>query len=175
MASRPTSSEERRGAGAPGQRVDGVARLWGLFLLVTLDTAGRVAQVQISEADPGPVQGRHPAAVQAVATLERWIRDPSAPAGLPRAPAPTLFQERLRQALLAMPPGEVVTYGHLARQLGTSARAVGAGCRANPLPLLVPCHRVVAATGPGGYAGNTQGVWVRFKRWLLEQERALRW
>ncbi|MBK1727179.1 hypothetical protein CKO13_09135 [Halorhodospira neutriphila] len=78
----------------------------------------------------------------------------------------------MREALLELPVGQTVTYGALARRLGSSARAVGAGCRANPLPLLVPCHRVVAAGGPGGYAGARAGPLAAFKAWLLERERA---
>jgi len=72
-------------------------------------------------------------------------------------------------AIRAIPPGEVRTYGELARALGSSARAVGQATGANPWPVLVPCHRVVAAQGLGGYVGwHAPGRAV--KRWLLRHE-----
>ena len=57
---------------------------------------------------------------------------------------------------------------------GSSARAIGGACRANPLPLIIPCHRVVASNGIGGYSGETGGTVLDVKRWLLDYEQA-RW
>ncbi|MCK5644156.1 MAG: methylated-DNA--[protein]-cysteine S-methyltransferase [Gammaproteobacteria bacterium] len=82
----------------------------------------------------------------------------------------TLFQKKVWQALQKIPAGQVVTYGELAKQLNTSARAVGNACRANPVPLLIPCHRVISKTGMGGFAGSQSGEPMRIKRWLLEHE-----
>lgn len=82
----------------------------------------------------------------------------------------TIFQRRVWQALREIPYGSTVTYGDLARSLGFSvgaSRAVGSACGANPLPLLVPCHRVLAAGGRlGGYAG---GLWRKERLLALEQ------
>ena len=71
--------------------------------------------------------------------------------------------------------GETVTYGELAVRSGTAipARGIGAIMGANPVPLLVPCHRVVAGDGLGGYSGGEQGQGLQTKRWLLEHEGAL--
>ncbi len=71
--------------------------------------------------------------------------------------------------------GETVTYGELARRSGTGlpARAVGSIMGANPVPLVIPCHRVVAADGLGGYSGGDPGRGLATKRWLLELEGAL--
>lgn len=63
------------------------------------------------------------------------------------------FQRAICEAILAIPFGETRTYGDLARDLGVSAQAVGQGCGGNPIPVLIPCHRVLAATGLGGYSG----------------------
>jgi methylated-DNA-[protein]-cysteine S-methyltransferase len=83
----------------------------------------------------------------------------------------TDFQRRVWQALLQIPPGQTRSYGQLAQQLGSSARAVGNACRANPCPIVVPCHRVLARNGLGGYAGETQeGEQLQIKRWLLRHE-----
>ncbi len=85
-------------------------------------------------------------------------------------PSGTAFQQRVWSRLLAIPTGDVVTYGELADQLKSSARAVGQACRRNPTPIVVPCHRVVAASGLGGFAGATAGAMSDIKRWLLHHE-----
>ncbi len=82
----------------------------------------------------------------------------------------TVFQRKVWRALRRIPAGRVMTYGSLAERLGTSARAVGNACRKNPVPIVVPCHRVVAQHGPGGFAGDRQGRLVRVKQWLLQSE-----
>ncbi|WP_309127506.1 methylated-DNA--[protein]-cysteine S-methyltransferase [Microbacterium sp.] len=68
--------------------------------------------------------------------------------------------------------GETVTYGELARRSGTTvpARAIGSIMGANPIPIIVPCHRVVASDGLGGYSGGPPGEGLLTKRWLLEHE-----
>ena len=91
---------------------------------------------------------------------------------LPVAPKGTDFQQRVWRALQAIPPGETRTYGDLARQLGTSARAIGGACRANPCLIVVPCHRVIAKDGLGGFAGDVTGRRLEVKRWLLRHEGA---
>ncbi|WP_217182804.1 methylated-DNA--[protein]-cysteine S-methyltransferase [Streptomyces sp. AC495_CC817] len=72
-------------------------------------------------------------------------------------------------------PGETITYGELAARSGTTipARGIGAIMGANPVPLIVPCHRVVAGDGLGGYSGGEPGQGLQTKRWLLEHEGAL--
>ena len=82
----------------------------------------------------------------------------------------TEFQKKVWRELQKIPFGKVRTYGELARKLKTSARAVGNACRRNPVPLIVPCHRIVAANGIGGYAGNTSGAVHSIKRELLDHE-----
>jgi methylated-DNA-[protein]-cysteine S-methyltransferase len=89
---------------------------------------------------------------------------------VPVAPAGTPFQQRVWARLRAIPRGETRTYGEVAATLGTAPRAVGAACRANPVLLLVPCHRVVARDGAGGFAGHTVGRWAHIKAWLLAAE-----
>jgi methylated-DNA-[protein]-cysteine S-methyltransferase len=87
---------------------------------------------------------------------------------LPLAPAPTPFAGRVREAMRAIPYGETASYGELARRLDSNPRAVGAACGANPIAIVVPCHRVVAAGGGlGGYSG---GRGADTKRALLAHE-----
>jgi len=111
-------------------------------------------------------------AVQAVVD---YFEDPAVVRPLPQLRLQASpFQQRVWQALCEIPSGETRSYGTLARQLQTSARALAAACRANPVPILVPCHRVVAAHGPGGYMGETAGPALAIKQWLLHHERHAR-
>ncbi len=77
-------------------------------------------------------------------------------------------------ALQAIPYGTTVTYGELALRSGTGlpARAIGSVMGSNPVPLVIPCHRVVASDGLGGYSGGEPGQGLATKRWLLEHEGA---
>jgi len=85
-------------------------------------------------------------------------------------PIGTMFQLQVWQALLQLRVGDVVTYGSLAKMLSTSAQAIGNACRTNPLAIMVPCHRVVSLNGIGGYYGESSGVRIDAKRWLLQHE-----
>ncbi|MFV2060401.1 MAG: methylated-DNA--[protein]-cysteine S-methyltransferase [Gammaproteobacteria bacterium] len=85
----------------------------------------------------------------------------------------TPFQKRVWQSLLEIPVGSTKTYGQIASKLKTSARAVGNACRANPIPIIVPCHRVVSAQGLGGYCGQTNGTELRAKSWLINHEHVI--
>lgn len=121
---------------------------------------------------PGPGgQTVLPLARQACAAIAAWLRGGEWPRDLPLAPEGTPFQLRVWRALCEIPPGRTLTYGELARRLETSPRAVGGACRANPVPLLIPCHRVVARNGLGGFAGRRQGAWTDLKARLLAHER----
>ena len=71
----------------------------------------------------------------------------------PVAPRGSAFQQKFYQALCAIPYGETRTYGDLATELGVSAQAIGQACGANPIAIIIPCHRVLAANGLGGYSG----------------------
>ena len=82
----------------------------------------------------------------------------------------TPFQRRVWEALLDIPLGETLTYGALARRLGSAPRAVGQACGANPLPIVIPCHRVVSSQGLGGFMGGRNNAELDYKRWLLTHE-----
>lgn len=86
----------------------------------------------------------------------------------PLVMAKTPFQAKMRAGLLDIPFGEVRTYGELAKRVATAPRAMGQALGANPLPILIPCHRIVAADGLGGFACGLE-----WKKKLLNFERRL--
>ncbi|WP_428390287.1 methylated-DNA--[protein]-cysteine S-methyltransferase [Lichenicoccus sp.] len=87
---------------------------------------------------------------------------------LPLAPLGTAFRLKVWDALRAIPFGATRTYGEIARGIGGSPRAVGQANRQNPLPILIPCHRVVARDGIGGFTAEGG---MQTKRFLLDHER----
>ena len=119
-----------------------------------------------------PVSGRPDARARHLAReLDAYWRNPAHAFDLLFVPRGTPFQLRVWHALMTIPTGQATTYGALAKQLGTAARAVGQACGSNPLPILIPCHRVVAAHGLGGFMHSSSGMPLDVKTWLLAHER----
>jgi methylated-DNA-[protein]-cysteine S-methyltransferase len=102
--------------------------------------------------------------------LGRYLADPDYRFDLPLAPGGSEFRRRIWAAIAAIPRGRTRTYGELAQAANSAARAVGQACGDNPFPIVVPCHRVVAATGLGGFAHDNGGFLIDAKRWLLHHE-----
>jgi len=110
-------------------------------------------------------------AERAVHEVERYLDDPMFRFTVPLAPDGTPFQRRVWDALRAIPPGESRTYGEVARAVRSAPRAIGQACGANPIALIVPCHRVMGAAGNlGGFMGAAAGSPLDIKRWLLAHE-----
>lgn len=106
--------------------------------------------------------------------LQAYLSDPSHQFALPMMQTGTVFQRKVWQAISRIPAGTTLHYGDLARELGSSARAVGQACGANPLPIVVPCHRVLAKNSPGGFMHSRDGDPLRIKHWLLDHEARAR-
>jgi len=104
--------------------------------------------------------------------LEGYKRDPNTKFDLPVMIEGTELQKAVWKAMCAIPRGKTRTYGDLARELGADPRDIGQCCGDNRLPLVIPCHRIVAADGIGGFAHATSGYLVEAKRWLLMHEAA---
>jgi methylated-DNA-[protein]-cysteine S-methyltransferase len=106
--------------------------------------------------------------------MERYLREPDFCFDLPLAPAGTAFQRKVWEVIASIPRGSVLTYGQVARRIGSAPRAVGQACGANWFPLVIPCHRVTASGGLGGFANHddAQGFHIGIKRWLLAHEGA---
>lgn len=113
---------------------------------------------------------RHRIAAQVVAELGRYFDDPTWRFTVPLAPSGTAYQQRVWAMMRQIEPGATQTYGQLAQRLASSARAVGGACRTNPIAILIPCHRVVAVSGLGGFAGARAGALLAIKRGLLNHE-----
>lgn len=132
---------------------------------------GRLADIDFL-ASAKPLRApRNTAARNVCRELSAYLRNPRRRFKLPLAIAGTDFQQRVWRALRRIPAGKVLSYGELARKLKTGPRAVGNACRANPIPVVIPCHRVVAANGHGGFMGKTGGKALAIKDWLLTHER----
>ena len=141
---------------------------FGKFGILTAD--GKVGEMAFLP--PGtPVRVPATALAETLsARIADWIAAPHQTLELPLSERGTPFQQRVWQALCAIPAGEARTYGELAGALRTAPRALGQACGANPFPLAIPCHRAVGAKGIGGFAHATDGYLIAAKRWLLTNE-----
>lgn len=104
--------------------------------------------------------------------FERWLEQPDFVLDWPALGGlGTVFQRRVWAQISGIPYGKTLSYGELAQSIASAPRAVGGACGANPLPLLVPCHRVVASGGGlGGFSRQRGGFLLEVKRWLLARE-----
>lgn len=105
--------------------------------------------------------------------LTRCWLEPQAKITLSLLSQGSTFQRKVWDALRKIPIGQTKTYGELARELNTSPRALANACRKNPFPLIIPCHRVLAKTGIGGYAGEITGKLIEIKTALLDYEKMI--
>lgn len=108
---------------------------------------------------------------QVCSQLQAYLAEPLFCFDLPVSLRGTVFQSKVWQALRQIPSGSTQTYGELAKRLNSAPRAVGQACGANPIPLIIPCHRVLARNGLGGFMSSAGGDPLAIKRWLLEHER----
>ncbi len=103
--------------------------------------------------------------------VQRFIDEPAFKFELPLLHQGTEFQNKVWRVIASLDAGQVLTYKQVGQIISCGApRAVGGACGANPYPLIVPCHRVVASNGIGGFARNDGGFYVGIKRWLLARE-----
>jgi methylated-DNA-[protein]-cysteine S-methyltransferase len=103
--------------------------------------------------------------------LQRYLENPGAKFTVPIKPGGTAHQQKVWQAMRDIPRGKTRSYGELAAMLKSGAQAVGQACGANPIPIVIPCHRVVGKSGLGGFMRHASGASLDIKRWLLEHEQ----
>ena len=130
----------------------------------------RVAEIRYLPPSIPEVSPRNDLARTAEKQLKSYLEHPDTHFDLPLLIEGTPFQRKLWQALCEIPRGRTLTYGELARRLGAEPRAIGQACGDNRLPIVIPCHRVVAADGIGGFSHTSEGYLIEVKRWLLAHE-----
>ena len=130
----------------------------------------QVVAIKYLPAETAIVSPRNSLAEKAARQLEGYRQDPDTKFDFPIRVEGNDLQRAVWLAMCAIPRGKTRTYGEIARELGTDARTVGQACGDNRLPIVIPCHRVVAADGIGGFGHATSGYLIEVKRWLLAHE-----
>ncbi|MEZ0315265.1 MAG: methylated-DNA--[protein]-cysteine S-methyltransferase [Methylophilaceae bacterium] len=132
------------------------------FLTKITLIAGKLAEKQSSQ----------PFVQEIAKQIKQYLIDPTSPLDMPYAVKGTPYQKRVWRAISAIPAGQTLSYGELADKVSSGSRAVANVCGANQVPLFIPCHRVVAKNGLGGFMqGKENGLAV--KQWLLDHEQAV--
>jgi methylated-DNA-[protein]-cysteine S-methyltransferase len=148
------------------------AKLETPFALVGIRTEGlALAEIVYLPRSAGSLAPANALAERACAQIEKYAADPGYRFKLPLKQIGTAFQRRVWQLIASIPCGETRSYGELARLLKSAPRAVGQACGTNYFPLVIPCHRVVAANGLGGFAHSSGGYLIEVKRALLVHEQ----
>lgn len=113
-----------------------------------------------------------PLSERAALQVERYLSDADFRFDLPLAEAGTAFQRKVWDVISSISRGDVLTYGEVAKIIRSAPRAVGQACGANWFPLVIPCHRVTATGGLGGFSNHDDetGFHLGIKRWLLRHE-----
>ena len=133
---------------------------------------GVVTQLKYLPLSTPSIPAKNALAERAALQLEAYRRNANSRFDLPVVVEGTVLQKAVWQAMCAIPRGKTRTYGDLARELGADPRDIGQCCGDNRLPLVIPCHRIVAADGIGGFAHATSGYLLEAKRWLLMHEHS---
>ena len=109
---------------------------------------------------------------EVVDQIERYLADAGFRFDLPLKVHGSEFRKRVWEVMCTIPAGQTLTYGGVAKRLDSAARAVGGACGDNRIPLIIPCHRVVARNGIGGFMHTNGEQELNIKRWLLAHERS---
>ena len=117
-----------------------------------------------------PRAGKSPLAREAARQINAYFKDAFFQFDLPLAAKGSAFQQRVWGVISSIPSGQTLSYGDVARRIRSAPRAVGQACGANWFSLLIPCHRVLAAHGIGGFGSGDGGFHLNVKSWLLAYE-----
>lgn len=136
------------------------------------ENAGYLIGIDFLGGQAQEIAPQSPLLLETARQLAAWFADPTFQFTVPLHAEGTEFRHKVWAKIAEIPCGEVRTYADIAQALGSAPRPVGGACGANPLPLVVPCHRVVAANGLGGFNAKRGGLdWLPIKRWLLAHEK----
>jgi len=164
------SQNRNAGPGASGKLMIAIVKTPLGYLGISISNAG-VSSVDYLGTGLRSSSVKEELPLRVVRQIRKYFKSPKHEFDLPLDLAGTPFQKKVWRKLQKIPVGQTCTYGQLAKQLGTASQAVGNACRANPVPIIIPCHRVVSANGLGGYMGKTKGRSTDIKQWLLNHER----
>ncbi len=131
---------------------------------------GMVTEIAFLPQDGDEVTPTNRLSEETCRQLQCYLGDPEFRFDLPLEFRGSSFQRSVWSQLMRIPPGRTLRYGDIAANLGTAARAVGQACGNNPLVIIIPCHRVVASHGLGGFSHSTGGLPLVIKSWLLDHE-----
>jgi len=133
--------------------------------------ADALTGIDFLERDVLPQVPATPFAQTVCEQLKAYFNDPDYKFDIRLNFSGTDHQRKVWKAMSAIPRGKTRQYGELAREIASSPRAVGQACGANPIPIVIPCHRVVSTAGMGGFANHSAGYTLDIKRWLLNHEQ----
>ena len=141
------------------------------FAVLGISTDGNsVTGIDYLPADAGTREAEGALAREVVRQVERYLADPTFQFDLPLKIDGSEFRKRVWEIMCTIPAGKTLTYGDVAKRLDSAARAVGGACGDNRIPLIIPCHRIVAQNGIGGFMHTTGKRELNIKRWLLTHE-----
>jgi methylated-DNA-[protein]-cysteine S-methyltransferase len=147
------------------------AKLAAPFAVLGVRTIGeRLVGIEYLPRDMATLKPQTAFAREACRQLLAYLKKPAFEFDLPFDYDGTDFQKRVWKAVHAIPSGSVLSYKEVATKIGSAARPVGTACGANLIPILIPCHRVVASQGIGGFMNVRRGAAIEVKRWLLHHE-----
>jgi methylated-DNA-[protein]-cysteine S-methyltransferase len=141
------------------------------FAVLGIRTNGKaVTGLRYLSGDVAPSRPTSSLAQEVVRQIERYLVEPDYIFDLPLEIVGSEFRKRVWKVMCEIPAGKTMTYGEVAERIGSAPRAVGGACGDNQIPLIVPCHRIVARNGIGGFMHTTGDIELGIKRWLLAHE-----
>jgi methylated-DNA-[protein]-cysteine S-methyltransferase len=147
------------------------ARMEAPFAVIGIRTRGeRLSGLEYLPRGAATLKPQTAFAKEVCRQIAAYLKDPRFAFDLAFDLEGSAYQCRVWKAVQAVPPGEVLSYRDLARRIGSAPRPVGTACGANRIPLLIPCDRVVASNGIGGFMHSRRGTAIGIKRWLLHHE-----
>jgi methylated-DNA-[protein]-cysteine S-methyltransferase len=131
---------------------------------------GCLVKVEFLPDSAKAIVATNPLAKKVGSQLQQYFKNPKFKFDLPLKVVGTELQQKIWRSLQKIPVGKTLTYKDLALKLQTGPRVIGNACRRNPIPIVIPCHRVVALSGTHGFCGNIKGRFCEIKKFLLRHE-----
>jgi len=140
----------------------------GTLGIRTTDTA--LTGVDFLPDDAAIIKPKTQVAKETILQIQCYLADSTFKFDIPLQLDITPFQQSVIDQLVLIPVGTTTSYTDIAEKLSSGPRPVGQACKLNPIPIIIPCHRVISKTGIGGYSGETEGPKLAIKHWLLSYE-----